>query len=306
MTTETTPETTVSAVAPPAAKMPPKVAAAVVQVARGIKAVAKNGVNEHGKYMFASVDDFYDAVGPVMADAGLFTFADMTGAENYDVEAVDYHGKVKRTGYLKVAFDICLVHESGEMSAPVNREVSVVAAGPQAYASAESFITKYFIRNLFKVPTGDYDADNDAKSETRTPQPPEKPPATKRPEIQQRKAAEPASEPAKPDADAAQNIKTDPENRVDPEQPPAAEGESKSAKLKPVLEFVATVNTFLDTKPDAAALFTYEGQPGVNARMKRIRSDEFAHVPAVADLVKRLNAIYATAQDADREVGQDG
>jgi hypothetical protein len=302
MTTETTP--IVSAASPAVVKMPAKVAAAVVQVARGIKAVAKNGTNEHGKYMFASVDDFYDAVGPLMAEAGLFTFADMTRSEIFETETTDNYGKVKRNSYLGIAFDICLVHESGEMSMPVKREVTVISAGPQAYASAESFITKYFIRNLFKVPTGDYDADNDDKAAVPPAAPKAaRPAATKQADTEQRQQSKPATETAK-----EQNIKTDPENRVDPanDNEPPAEAESKSAKLKPVLEFVATVNTFLDTKPDAAALFTYEGQPGINARMKRIRSDEFAHVPAVADLVKRLNAVYATAQDAEREVGQDG
>lgn len=282
MTTET-PVTPVTATA----MMPPAVAAAIVKVARGIKAIAKNGVNEHGKYMFTSVDDFYNAVGPVMAEAGLFTFADLTHSETNEVETVDNYGKVKRNSYLSMEFDICLVHESGAMSMPVKRSVTVIAAGPQAYASGESFVTKYFIRNLFKVPTGDYDADQDEKTEL---------PASR------------AKQTVKPPA--KQNIQTTPENRVDPEQQSQPEEQpeqpAKNTKLKPVLEFVAKVNEFLDTKPDAAALFKYEGGADVNARMKRIRSDEFSAVPAVADLVKRMNAIYASAGDAEREVGQDG
>lgn len=302
MTTETTTETTVAAAHPPVAKLPPEVATAIVTVARGVKAVAKNGTNEHGKYMFASVDDFYDAVGPLMAEAGLFTWADMTRAETFDSAPVtDKYGNVKITSWLNIEFDISLVHASGAMSTPVKREVTVVASGPQSYASAESFITKYFIRNLFKIPTGDYDADNDAKSELPTVPPkqqPAKEPAKKQADAAQREQAKPANETA-----SEQNIKTNPENRVDPAQEqeqPAPEG--RNAKLKPVLEFVATVNAFLDTKPTPGEVFTYEGKdPTVNRRFKLIRSDEYSAVPAVQELLKRINAIYATAPDATPE-----
>jgi len=239
--------------------------------------------------MFASVDDFYNMVGPIMAEAGLFTFADVARSEISETETTDNYGKVKRNSYLNMEFDICLVHESGEMSMAVKREVTVIASGPQSYASAESFVTKYFIRNLFKVPTGDYDADSDAKTDL----PPAKQPATKRPEIQQRKPDEDAKKENKPANEPAT------QNRV--EETPRQEN---AAKLKPVLEFVETVNSFLDTKPDAGALFTYEGGKDVNARMKRIRSDEFAAVPAVAALIKRMNAIYASAPE--REPGEEG
>lgn len=262
-------------------RMPAKVAAAIVQVARGIKSVSKNGVNEHGKYMFASVDDFYNAVGPVMAEAGLFTFADVTRSEISETETTDNYGKVKRNSYLNMEFDICLVHESGEMSMPVKREVTVIASGPQSYAAAESFITKYFIRNLFKVPTGDYDADSDAKGELPSAQKVTSKPAAKVTEAPKQKVAEAASE-----LDVQSKASETPR-------------QESAANLKPVLEFVETVNAFLDTKPDAGALFAYEGGKDVNARMKKIREDRYSSVPAVAALIKRMNAIYASASDAE-------
>jgi len=260
-------------------RMPAKVAAAIVQIARGIKAVAKNGTNEHGKYMFASVDDFYATVGPIMAEAGLFTFADVTRSEISETETTDNYGKVKRTSHLNMEFDICLVHESGEMSMPVKREVTVIASGPQSYASAESFVTKYFIRNLFKVPTGDYDADEQAKTELPVTRNAASKPATKAAEAPKQNAVEPASQGRGDETAKQENI----------------------ANLKPVLEFVETVNAFLDTGPDAGALFVYEGGKDVNARMKRIREDRFSAVPAVQALIKRINAIYATAGDSTED-----
>ena len=238
--------------------MSPKIAAAVVQVAKNIKRLGKDGTNEHGKYHFTSVDAFYAAVGPLMAEAGLFTLADVTRCETFEVVGEAF-GKEKKVSYLTMEFDIFLVHESGEMSGAIKREVTVISAGPQAYASAESFVTKYFIRNLFKVPTGEHDADSDAKSDVPMP-------VTRKP------ASKPASKPAEaPDMPA----------------------------MKPVLEFVAKVNEFLDTEPDAGALFAYEGGDGINARMKKIRGDQYSAVPAVQELLKRMNAIYASASDAE-------
>ena len=249
-------------------RMPAKVAAAIVQVSRGIKAVAKNGTNEHGKYMFASVDDFYNMVGPVMADAGLFTFCDVTRCEISETETTDSYGKTKRTSYLNMEFDICLVHDSGEMSMPVKREVTVIASGPQAYASAESFVTKYFIRNLFKIPTGDYDADSDAKVEL--PVKAASKPATKSAAAPKQKASEPVEEP----------------------------------KIKPAIAFAALVNKYLDSNPSPEELFAYDGSPEFNAKIKRLRSDEFSHIPAIAETIQRMNAVYATAPE--REPGEEG
>jgi len=48
----------------------------------------------------------------------------------------------------------------------------------------------------------------------------------------------------------------------------------------------------MDTEPTAEQLFMYEGDQDINPRMKRIKND-YAHVPAAAAMVKRMNAIYA-------------
>lgn len=249
--------------------MPAKVAAAVVAVAKKVKGLTREGENEHGRYRYTSVDQFYEALGPLMAEAGLFTLADLVESKTFDTETTDRYDKVKRTSYLHMAFDICLVHESGEMSMPVKREVTVINAGPQGYASAESFVTKYFIRNLFKVPTGDYDADEQAKTGDEEAEKPKAPTAT-------------------------------------PKQAAAAEAreEVTEAKRKVAIAFAEQVNQFLDTNPTPEALFTYEGDPKINPKMKRIRSDEWSSTPAIAATIKRMNEIYAGAPE--REVGEDG
>lgn len=265
------------------ATMSGKIAAAVVKTAMLVKRLGKEGANEHGKYMYTSVDQFYEAVGPLMAENGLFIMADEIGSEVIVPE--------RGAAQLNMAFNMFLVHESGDIYGPLKREVTVIAAGPQAYASAESFVTKYFIRNLFKVPTGEADADSDAKTDIA--------PA--------RKAA---NKPANKPAEQQQAKQDQPANNADTQDETPAPAMSDSKRTL-ALEFVGKVNAFLDTNPSAAELFRFQGERDVNARMKRISSPEFSTLPAVADLLKRINAVYAAeAQDPEtetmREPGEEG
>ena len=54
-----------------------------------------------------------------------------------------------------------LYHTSGTSYGPIHRKMMVAATGPQAFGSSQSYIEKYFLRALFKVPTGETDADAD-------------------------------------------------------------------------------------------------------------------------------------------------
>jgi len=147
---------------------PPIVAKAVVKVMAGVKKLAKDGRNEHGKYNFTSVDAFYEAVGPLCADAGLFVLATETGRE-----VVEHETRNGTARSLRIQYEMTLVGvdpSSGESASygGIEREVTVVAAGPQSYASALSFVTKYFWRNLLQIPTGDAD-DADLQEKTDLP-----------------------------------------------------------------------------------------------------------------------------------------
>lgn len=142
----------------------PNLAAAIVAVCREVRQLGADDRNKHGGYNFVSVDKFYAAVGPIMASHGLSTIAHMARSEV--VETTNDDGKTR--SHLHTEWDIFLIHESGDVYGPVRRDVTVVASGPQAYASAESFITKYFLRSTFKIPTGDKD---DADLQEATPIP---------------------------------------------------------------------------------------------------------------------------------------
>jgi hypothetical protein len=131
--------------------MPKSVAAKVVAVSRNIKKLHHDKRNEYASYNYVSVDSFYEALGPIMADAGLFVIVDEVSA-------------TADKGFLTANYELFLVSEEGDSYGPIHRQVTVKASGPQSYASAQSYAEKYFLRQIFKVPTGEQDADSHEKT----------------------------------------------------------------------------------------------------------------------------------------------
>lgn len=130
--------------------MPKSVASRVVQVGQNIKKLHHDKRNQYAEYNYTSVDSFYEALGPIMADAGIFVIVDETSAS-------------AEKGFLTANYDIYLASEEGDMYGPMRRQVTLKATGPQSYASAQSYAEKYFLRQIFKVPTGEADADGHEK-----------------------------------------------------------------------------------------------------------------------------------------------
>lgn len=144
-------------------KMPAEIAKAIITVKKNVHAITKDKENSQGNYKYASVDQFYDEIREAMADAGVFTMTHEVSSSVATKEVTDNWGKTKRSNWLTCVYHIWLYHESGVEYGPIPREITVVASGPQANASAESFITKYFLRNLFKIATGDIEVDAQAQ-----------------------------------------------------------------------------------------------------------------------------------------------
>jgi hypothetical protein len=92
-----------------------------------------------------------------MHEAGIFVLINEVSSETAAREGTDNYGKTKITSWLSIDYDISLFHESGVVFGPVRRSIQVIASGPQAYASGVSFVEKYFLRSLFKIPTGEKD-----------------------------------------------------------------------------------------------------------------------------------------------------
>jgi hypothetical protein len=136
--------------------MPPDIALSINEICAKVKMAVKEHLNKHGGYKYVSYDRFLEDIGPLMAEAGLILVM-------HEAEAVS-DGK-----WLTLTFHIYLYHKSGKAYGPVVRSQGVLANGPQAYAAAQSFAEKYFIRQLFKVPTGEEETDLDSHAKTQIP-----------------------------------------------------------------------------------------------------------------------------------------
>ncbi len=163
-------------------KMPPEIAKAIVKVMGEVKKLGKDADNKHGGYKYVSVDQFFDQIGALMHGAGIFVLVDEPESETASRETTDGYGKVKVSNWLTSHYDIWIFHDSGAHFGPIKRTIQVPATGPQSYGSAISYVEKYFLRSLFKIPTGEQDADAVAQeglpaAPRRIPTPP-KPPQT--------------------------------------------------------------------------------------------------------------------------------
>lgn len=135
-------------------EMPQAIAEAISAVAGQVKKLGFDEKNEHGGYRAVSVDKFYTAIGPTMAEAGLFLLCTETKAE--------LHEKNTNKGpvtWLFTSYDLSFAHKSGCVSSPLTRSCALPLTGPQAFGAAQSYIEKQFLRQVFKIPTGEKDAD---------------------------------------------------------------------------------------------------------------------------------------------------
>jgi hypothetical protein len=144
-------------------KMSPDIAKAILTVMAKIKPLTKDSKNTFQKYSYVSVDQFYDLVGRLMAEADLFVMAFEKTMIVAKQSSTDDRGVTKESVWLSAVYDMYLYHASGAEFGPIERSIKVPASGAQSYASALSFVEKYFLRGLFKIPTGDPDADAEDK-----------------------------------------------------------------------------------------------------------------------------------------------
>jgi hypothetical protein len=121
----------------------------------GIKMLHKTERNEFGGggrgYSYVSADAFYAALGPLMSEAGLITI----------LQQADWHTRTIETTkgpriILFIDWDIYLCHSSGVMwTYPLRRSVNVDSGGAQVWGGAQTYVEKYFLRSLLKIPTGE-------------------------------------------------------------------------------------------------------------------------------------------------------
>lgn len=171
-----------SAELPKRPRMPPEIAKAIVAVMAKIEPLTKDAENTFQRYKYVSVDQFFEAVGKPMAEAGIFVVAFEDALDVSKRQTSNDRGDIKESVWLTATYDLFLYHVGGAEFGPVRRTITVPASGAQSYASAMSYVEKYFLRNLFKIPTGDGDADGDEKRDLPSNDRRERPPQGERPD----------------------------------------------------------------------------------------------------------------------------
>lgn len=141
--------------------MPPAIAEAIIAVKKQVKQLGSDEKNQHGGYGYVSVDKFYDVIGKLMASAGLALLIDETSA--------DVREGGKGNPWLFTRYDCRFMHESGAMGPAMRRSCALPVSGPQAFGAAQSYIEKQLLRQVFKIPTGEKDADDVAQTDAPAP-----------------------------------------------------------------------------------------------------------------------------------------
>lgn len=97
----------------------PKLNAAIAAVMAKVKRLEKGDRNNFGKYAYTSVDDFKDAVRPLLAEAGITIHATEVGTvETIELTKTDDSGRQTKSVVAKYVFSFTLEHNSGEKAAP--------------------------------------------------------------------------------------------------------------------------------------------------------------------------------------------
>jgi len=123
-------------------KMSPEIAKAIVKVTLEVEGLVKDQDNNFAKYRFVSHDQIKMKAGKLMAKHGLVIVANEVESEVRDKS-------------LAQSFDFWIYHEEGSEYGPIRRTVQVPATGAQSYGTACSYAQKYFLRDIFQIPTGE-------------------------------------------------------------------------------------------------------------------------------------------------------
>jgi hypothetical protein len=160
----------------PRPKMPAEIAQAIVEVMSGVVRLHNSETNTHANYRFVSVDQYYELLRTLMANAGLVIFPE----EVSTAFQTTGNGDKVRT-WLKIRYEFTLIHApSGQEWEHRPQKTAMVDAsmGAQAFGAAQSYAEKFYLRSLFKMATGEPDGDAEAAGNI-APQVAKRPPTSR-------------------------------------------------------------------------------------------------------------------------------
>lgn len=132
---------------------PEQIASSIHEVQTLVKQLVHDSKNDYANYKYVSIDAYYEAVRPWLNTAGL------TIIPNELESQISPDGRT-----LKMTFEFIFIHKSGATwLTPIKRTVYLPYTGAQSCGSALSYAEKFILRTTFKIPTGEYDAEQDAE-----------------------------------------------------------------------------------------------------------------------------------------------
>lgn len=125
-----------------------KLNGAIVSVMLAVTRLKKADNNAFAKYRYTSVDDFKDALRPLLGEHGLT-------AHMSEVSCDLFEGKTADKSNVKFSFAITLEHISGERAQPENVTVFLPFVGAQTTGQARSYALKEWLKSRFLASSGD-------------------------------------------------------------------------------------------------------------------------------------------------------
>jgi|GEM_PF-3981085 len=164
--------------------MPPKVSAAISAVMASVPKLEKTQKNQFGKYSFAGIDSFLEALRPLCADNGLIIRQNEEDFQVIETPPPKEGQAGKR--WLLIRYSYTLAHASGEVCPQKDVRSIIVDAsmGAQAFGAAQSYSLKQYMRSLFMVATGEKGEDADEHDPANLPQT-KRPPSSASPEMRE-------------------------------------------------------------------------------------------------------------------------
>ena len=125
-----------------------------------VKPLVLDENNPHGKYRYASIDQIYDMLRPILAKHELDIRLDFVSFETDRVP--NKQGGESVWGRFEARLWLACPEEAED---PVTRHLFLPVTGAQSFGSADSYLTKAFARQRFFLATGDEDPEATAPQE---------------------------------------------------------------------------------------------------------------------------------------------
>lgn len=129
-----------------------KINEALAKVLRDIHRLKKADKNDHGKYVYVSVDDVKDHVRPLLSEAGLHI-----SVSEKSFELIGVENKSGVTTCARITYAITLRHISGEELPPDIITIVLPYTGAQTAGAARSYAVKEWMKSTLLVSTGEKD-----------------------------------------------------------------------------------------------------------------------------------------------------